>query len=203
MPSNSYFCSAALIAALLSSSSVVASADNGQKGICTSEERVEFSCHIKDKIVSLCAAGESGVLTSLSYRFGVPGKFENEFVARTETSNRFFATYSPASLGALVIQVWFDRSDYRYLLTECVGGNCPREVGLAVLKGSKILMNESCPRFEAGDHPSFADDLITLKNLGGANISENMNSTTDLVKIDPDAANDIDRIYRVKRHRNW
>lgn len=200
MPSINFVCGATLVAVLLSTSSVFALTDYGQKDTCTSDEHVEFSCHIKDKMVSLCATGEPGALTSLTYRYGVPGKIENEFVARKDNSKRFFATYSPASPGALVIQVWFDRGDYRYLLTECVGGNRPREAGLAALHGNKVLKNESCPRFKIGDHPAFADDLITFRTLGEVNISENMHSTTELLKIDPEAANDIDRIYRVNGH---
>ncbi|NOU14121.1 MAG: hypothetical protein HOO92_09195, partial [Methylococcaceae bacterium] len=130
------------------------------------------------------AAGGPGTITALSYRYGLPGKVENEFTARADNANRFFATVSPASPGALVTQVWFDRGDVRYLLTECTGGNCPQDGGLAVLRGDKVLMNAHCAHSVEGDQPGFASELITFGSEEDSMRDDNMRSNTKLLKIE-------------------
>ena len=54
----------------------------------------------------------------------------------------------PVSPRAQIREVWFDRGDIRYLLTACLGGDCPYEGGLAVLKKGKVLSKSRC-----GDGP--------------------------------------------------
>lgn len=136
-----------------------------------------------------------GAITELSYRYGVPGKIENEFVARADNANRFFATASPASPGALVTQVWFDRGDVRYLLTECLGGDCPQEGGLAVLRGDRLLMNARCGQFVEGDQPVFEQGLIMYgPSENSPRDADKIRSTTELLKIE-DADNNLHLIF--------
>jgi len=208
MPSNKVLSLAVLVAFPFMASVAFSQPGGGFVSLCTPEERVQFTCHLKTKIVSLCAAGNPGALTSLTYRYGATGKIELEFMAQKNNDNRLFATYSPASPGAYVTQVWFDKGNVRYLLTECRGGNCPENAGLAVLRGDKVLMDRKCPLHEKGDHPGFARDLIDLVNIGDpwrgdGNVTQHLRSTTELLQIDEDSVHDVDKIYRVKRHPDW
>ena len=156
---------------------------------CQPGERVQFSCAVGAKTVSLCARGEPGAVVALAYRYGLPGKVENEFVARPDNRNRFSGTVSPARPGASVAQVWFDRGDTRYLLTECTGGNCAQRAGLAVLRGERLLMTAACGRVAENDLAWFARDLVKF----GADAAGSR-SATELLRIE-DADNDIVRIY--------
>ena len=157
--------------------------------LCQPGERVQFSCAVGAKTVSLCARGEAGTVVALAYRYGLPGKVENEFVARPGNRDRFSATVSPARPGASVAQVWFDRGDTRYLLTEGTGGNCAQRAGLAVRRGDRLLMNAACGRVAENDGAWFARDLVRF----GADAAGSR-SATDLLRIE-DADNDIVRIY--------
>jgi hypothetical protein len=85
---------------------------------------------------------------------------ENEFTARTDNRLRFHGTVMPASRGASLRQVWFDRGDTRYLMTQCVGGNCVRPSGLAVLRGEEVLMNPRCAALPRPDPDSFDRELV-------------------------------------------
>ena len=146
---------------------------------CLTDERVQFSCRIGTKLVSLCAGGEIGMTTSLSYRYGRIGKIENEFIARHDNNNRFYATAMPANPRAAVKQVWFNRGEIRYLLTECNGGSCPQQGGLAVLRGYRVLMNARCKDEKENDLAWFSSELVSF-NLGE---KWNVQSATPLLEI--------------------
>ena len=146
---------------------------------CLPTERVQFSCRIGIKVVSLCAGGASENITSLSYRYGLIGKVENEFIALPGNKNRFYTTVMPANPRAAVKQIWFSRGELRYLLTECGGGSCPQEGGLAVLKGYQVVMNRKCEYERANNLGWFSGELV-LFSLG-----ENwtVQSFTPLLKV--------------------
>ena len=158
---------------------------------CTVDERVQFSCRIGAKTVSLCAAGAAGAITSLVYRYGAPGRVEYEFVARHDNAHRFYASVAPASPGASVRQVWFDRGALRYLLTECVGGNCPGRAGLSILRGGHAVMNARCMPAGENDLGWFRRDLVSF----GSDTASSQ-SATDLLQMQ-DTDNLIDKLYRV------
>ena len=167
----------------------------GQAGAanhCKAPEQVAFSCQVGGKVASLCAGGPATAPATLSYRYGRPGKVENEFTARPDNRNRFYATSSPARPGASVNQVWFDRGDTRYVLTECVGGSCSRRGGLAVLRGEKILMNGSCAAAQS-DEAAFSREFVQF----GSGAADSRSATPLLIIEDAD--NDIVRIYSQRR----
>lgn len=147
---------------------------------CHANERVQFSCRIGSKVVSLCAGSDVSKPAFLSYRYGLINKIENEFTARPDNKNRFYATVMPANPRAAVKQVWFDRVGIRYLLTECVGGNCPQEGGLAVLRGDRVLMNGKCKYEMEANVGWFSDELVTF-DLNSS--PWNARSTTELLVI--------------------
>lgn len=205
VPSNNVVSWTAMLAVSFMASVALAQTGDGFISLCTPEERVQFSCHVETKMVSLCATGGPGALTSLTYRYGAEGKIEKEFVARKDNLNRFFASYSVAGRGAYVTQVWFNWYDVRYLLTECGGGNCPQDAGLAVLRGNKVLMDRKCPLYGKGDHPGFAPELIHLIDVDDPTlgVTQHLHSTTELLRVDESYSNEVEKIYRVKPGPNW
>ena len=165
---------------------------------CQPDERVQYSCRIGKKTVSLCGGGTAGALTSLIYRYGAIGKIENEFVARPETNNRFFGSVGPANPGASISQVWFDKGEVRYLLTECTGGNCPKGGGLAVLRHDRILTNTPCADSESDDLSLFSNDLVRFTSR-----VESSRSATELLIIQEVHAYDVNKLFPTKDGPRW
>lgn len=179
------------LAALASTKGVLAQSTQTATTHCQPNERIQFSCRIGAKVVSLCAGGEIGKTTSLTYRYGLIGKIENEFVARPDNKNRFYATVMPANPRAAIKQVWFNRGEIRYLLTECVGGNCPQDGGLAVLHGYKVLMNGHCEIEMERDLGGFSHELADF-NLSSS--PWNIQSATNLLVV-VDADDHFEKIF--------
>ena len=150
---------------------------------------MQFSCRVGAKTASLCVAGPAGRIDSLSYRYGLPGQVEHEFSARSDNGLRFQGTVMPASPGALVRQVWFDRGKTRYLLTQCVGGQGIRPSGLSVLSGEQVQMNERCAPPSSTDLDSFDRELVHF----GASL-EASHSNTPLLQLG-EYDNLLDKLY--------
>lgn len=153
-----------LLMALILEGSTLAQPASSVTSHCQTDERIQFSCRIGAKFVSLCAGGPTGKMTSLTYRYGAIGKVESEFISRPENKNRFYGTELPASPRARIKQVWFNRGSLRFLLTECVGGSCTQGGGLAVLRGYRLLMNRHCELATADDYGSFSPELVSFES---------------------------------------
>ncbi|WP_431288629.1 hypothetical protein [Roseateles chitinivorans] len=138
----------------------LASAAKPGDPLCKAHEEAVFNCFTGKKTASLCASPTEAAPTALTYRYGTSGTVENEFAATPENGRFFSGTVSPAAPRAWVSQVWFDRGNFRYLMTECVGGDCPFHAGLAVIKGEKIAMNASCKRPPGVRLPAFSRELV-------------------------------------------
>lgn len=179
------------------SSGSTASAANSARAsgtLCQADEEVAFSCPTASRIVSLCAKPEAGSATKqLTYRYGTAKKVELEYAATANNGNQFWATVAPAAPGASVHQLWFNRGDIRYLLTECVGGNCPHSAGVAVLNSEKVLMSARCV---AGNTPSQAIFARSLIEFGSG--AEDTRSRTGLIKTE-DSDNSLDQLYKTGR----
>lgn len=147
---------------------------------CTATERVQFSCRLGAKTVSLCAAG-SGATGTLTYRYGPIGRVELAHTADGTAARRFGATSLPLQPGAQVQQVWFDRGAWRYLLAVCVGGNCPQEAVLAVLRNGRVAQRAVCP-LAPGSQAWFADDVLHFGN--GADLPRADARLVDLTEVD-------------------
>ena len=152
------------LTALTVGGSVLAQTENSITSHCNPDEKIQFSCRIGAKFVSLCSGGSQGKITLLTYRYGARGKVESEFISRPENKNRFYGTEMQASPRARVKQVWFNRGKLRYLLTECVGGSCEQGGGLAVLRGYRVVMNGRCDVATADDYGSFASELVSFES---------------------------------------
>ncbi len=162
--------------------------------LCRPDEVVAFSCPTATKTVSLCAKPEAGpAAKALTYRYGTAKQVELEYTATAENGKRFGATTSPAAPGASVRQLWFNRGDIRYLLTECVGGSCPYGAGVAVLNPEAVLMSARCVAGDTPDHAFFARSLIEF-----GNDASDTRSRTPLIKPE-NSDNSLDQIYKSGR----
>lgn len=157
---------------------------------CQPDEKVFFSCVAGKKTVSLCGQPAGPGLAALTYRYGLPGKVENEFSATAANGHRFLGTVEPESPRAQIQEIWFDRGDVRYLLTTCLGGDCPYDGGLAVLKRGKVISKSRCAAGERAG-TTFSTELV---DFGDG--TEHSQSHTPLLKID-DFSNPVDDLYPV------
>ena len=157
---------------------------------CQPGEKIFFSCVVGKKTVSLCGRFSAGGLASLTYRYGLPDKVENEYSATPANGQGFLGTIEPDSPRAEIREVWFDRGEFRYLLTSCLGGDCPYPGGLAVLKRGRVL---SALRCAGGPDAltSFSSDLVDF----GDGV-ESGKSRTPLLQL-VDVTNKIERLYPI------
>ncbi len=153
---------------------------------CHAGEQPLFSCSTGKKTVSLCGAPASGTPQTLSYRFGVPGKVENEFVASPANHNRFHTNVISLAPRAAVGEVWFDHGDVRYLMSACMGGDCPNLAALTVLKKDRIVANMPC-RNDDNLFGGFGPDLVEFGDAP--------KPKTPLLVIDDGYDNDADKIF--------
>jgi hypothetical protein len=165
-------------------------AQAGGRTQCQPDEKVYFSCSAGKKMVSLCGQQAEGRIATLSYRYGLPGKVENEFVATSANGQHFIGTAEPVSPRAEIQEVWFNRGEFSYLMTTCLGGDCTYDAGLAVLRRGKVISNLQCK-----DGPDlvgvFSSDLVEF----GAGPGDSK-SKTPLLKIDA-YNNPVDKLYPV------
>ena len=179
---------------LLTAVAACSPAAHAGETLCLPDEAVAFSCPTAKKIVSLCAKPEAGPSAhALIYRYGTAKQVELEYVASTDNGQTFFATASPAAPGASVHQLWFNRGDIRYLLTECIGGSCPYGAGIAVLNPEKVLTSQRCVAAAPSSQANFARTLIEFGN--GA---EDTRPRTRLIKTE-DSDNSLEQIYKTGR----
>lgn len=160
--------------------------------LCLPNESVVFSCTVNKKIASLCADELNGTVASLAYRSRTGATVERTYAAGAERKEQFFANSSPADPGASVRQIWFERGGYRYLLTQCVGGTCPYDAGLAVIRQQRLLRLERCERLRSGPSASFAGGLVEF----GAD-ADSTRSLTPLIQVE-DVDNLVTELYPVK-----
>lgn len=161
--------------------------------LCKPDEAVVFNCFTGKKTASLCAAPTASAPSVLTYRYGTAQRVENEYVATASNGRSFGASVAPAAPRAWVSQVWFDRSDYRYVMTECVGGDCPSRAGLAVFRGERLAMKAACQRPEGGRLPAFSRELIQF----GSDTSD-IHSSSPLIRIE-DVDNGAYDLYKPVR----
>ncbi len=160
---------------------------------CHANESVLFSCVAGKKTVSLCGQPGAAGLAALTYRYGLPGKVENEYSATPANGRRFLGTVESDSPRAEVREIWFDRGDVCYLLTSCLGGDCPYPGGLAVLLRGKVLSALRC----AGGPDAltaFSSELVDFDSGDGS--GDGGKSRAPLLKLVGDT-NRIERLYPI------
>jgi hypothetical protein len=159
--------------------------------LCQPTQKVMFHCSFGAKSVSLCADLAGDRIVTLGYRYGTPGRIELSQDAGATGDQRFNATLAQVAPGATVRQVWFKRGGYTYLLSQCVGGACPHDAGLAVLRGDKLVSNRRCLR-SADDRAWFAPELARF----GRDAATSQSMTVRLVFDEVD--NGAERFYPMR-----
>ena len=170
------------------------SAQTAEVSGCLPDERVFFSCRFKgnDRIVSLCASPKTAPFGSITYRYGTETRNELTYVASVENHKQFLGTVSPVGPNASVRQVWFELKDTKYIVTSCIGGDCPHRAGLIVFQGSHLLMIEPCAN-EGSSQPWFSSEVVRFgSDLDGSH------SKTDLIQLQ-DYDNGVEVLYPWKR----
>ena len=170
----------------------MASARPVAASLCSADEKSVMTCSLKTRQAALCASPASAPFTSLTYRYGRPGRVELEHRVRQGDASVFGATVSPANPRALVHQVWFNRGSTRYVLTECVGGDCAHRAGLLVLGPRAVISRRACDTAQ-GQQPAFARDVIEF----GSDLGDSR-AATELLRFE-DTDNRIESLYTSKR----
>ncbi|GJD56198.1 hypothetical protein [Methylobacterium dankookense] len=171
------------------SAAAASAAEGGAAGsLCQGDEDVLFSCALGGRVASLCATLKQETIERITYRYGTRARIEISYAAESGNGNRFKGTVAPASPRALIRQVWFDRGPFRYLLTECLGGDCVRPAGLAVLRGDRVVKNGGCTG-PGNDRAWFSDKLVDFKSAVA-----DSRSKTELLVIE-DADNMPEKLY--------
>lgn len=160
--------------------------------LCRAGEAVAFSCPLGQRTVSLCLREDAGEISALSFRLGSTKRLEREYSADATNGHHFSATVSPAHPGANVRQVWFEQDGRRTLLTECVGGNCAAQAGLAELRRGRLISQRRCLR-GPDDSAWFSRQLV---NFGSD--ADSSQSKTPLLVIE-DLDNGVERLYAPRR----
>lgn len=174
-----------LLMALFVPAAVMASPDS----LCRSDEAIRFNCLTGKKTASLCAAPATGEPATLTYRYGTAEKVELEYRATADNKHAFFAFTHQIDPRARINQVWFDRGDVRYLMTECAGGNCSVDGRLAVLRGAKTLMNAECR------NPSTSPSAFSRELIQFGSGPDSARSASPLLKWE-EAANPVEELYQ-------
>jgi len=182
----------AVILAVWMVPATLAAAEPAAASHCHTGEEIAFSCSLGDSVVSLCTSTEAGLVQSLTYRSGVRGRVGQEFIASAQTGQRFHASVSPVSPRALVRQVWFEQHGRRYVLTECVGGDCAHSAGLGVFQGDRLLSGRHCLRTQ-DDKAWFSRALVEFGSEPASS-----RSNTGLLLID-EASNAVEKLYQPRR----
>ena len=159
--------------------------------LCAPPQHVVFHCALGARSVSLCADMSGIRITALEYRYGVPGRIEISYAATLSNGRKFSAAVEPLAPRASVRQLWFTQGGATYLLSQCVGGDCPQSAGLSVLRAGRPVSNRYCVR-SADDRAWFAPELVRF----GSDASDSR-ALTDLIEFN-DASNDIAGIYPLR-----
>jgi hypothetical protein len=137
---------AALALAAAGTLAAAADGDAASPALCTPAQRVIFHCSLGAKAVSLCADMKGEAIDALDFRHGEPGRIELSHVVHEADGRRFAATVSSVAPRMKVRQVWFSSGQLTYLLSQCVGGRCPRAAAYSVLRGGQVVSDQACRR---------------------------------------------------------
>lgn len=106
---------------------------------CAANEATVFEGAAGKKIILICAIPKKPPFTKIEYRFGTAGKLELNYVADASNNNKFYSTSETYSPRANLTSLWFKIGDTTYVVSQCMGGECPISGGILVVKGKKII----------------------------------------------------------------
>ena len=85
-----------------------------EETLCTSKEKIIFSCHVEKKIISLCRPSQEK--QSLIYRYGKLGHVELLYPSPGKASKAEFYRSTNPLYGGEDVNISFKRSTYEYSL---------------------------------------------------------------------------------------
>ncbi len=131
--------------------------------LCTEKEKIIFSCHTKNKIISLCASLQAE--KSLVYRYGKLGHEELIYSEPVNHNKSSFYTSAHALYGGDETSIAFKIATYEYKIYSQIGradsddhqeDRIPKyEDGLTIFLNGKVLKNLVCDDGGAG----FREDI--------------------------------------------
>lgn len=106
---------------------------------CAAGEATLYQGSTGKKGVLICATPAKPPYSKIEYRFGPADKAEMIYTADTASGRKFFASSEALQPRASLSHLWFANGDTTYVISQCVGGNCPHSGGIVVAKGKKII----------------------------------------------------------------
>ncbi len=122
---------------------------------CASSEATLYEGTTGKKGILVCATPAKPPYSKIEYRFGAAEKAEMTYTADAASGRKFFASSEALQPRASLSHLWFANGDTTYVITQCIGGNCPHSGGMVVAKGKKIIA-----RIKAKDGNFTADDAV-------------------------------------------
>lgn len=110
------------------------------------------------KGVFVCATPAKPPYSKIEYRFGTADKVEMTYTADATNGRKFFATNEALRPQASLSHLWFVNGDTTYVITECIGRNCPHRGGIVVAKGKRIIA-----RIKVSEGTFTADEAVDFR----------------------------------------
>ncbi len=146
---------------------------------CAANESTLYEGSTGKKGILVCATPAKPPYSKIEYRFGPAEKAEMTYTADAASGRKFFASNEALQPRASLSHLWFVNGDTTYVITECVGGNCPHSGGILVAKGKKIIARIKAKEgaFSADDAVDFMADksktsLIQIKYPDGLDLTK-------------------------------
>ena len=122
---------------------------------CAASEATLYEGTTGKKGILVCATPAKPPYSKIEYRFGPAEKAEMTYTADAASGRKFFASSEALQPRASLSHLWFTNGDTTYVITQCIGGNCPHSGGIVVAKGKKIIA-----RIKAKESNFTADDAV-------------------------------------------
>jgi hypothetical protein len=122
---------------------------------CAASEATLYEGTTGKKGILVCATPAKAPYSKIEYRFGPAEKAEMTYTADAASGRKFFASSEALQPRASLSHLWFTNGDTTYVITQCIGGNCPHSGGMVVAKGKKIIA-----RIKAKEGTFTADDAV-------------------------------------------
>lgn len=106
---------------------------------CAASEATLYEGSTGKKGILVCATPAQPPYNKIEYRFGPADKAEMTYTADVASGRKFFASNEALQPRASLSHLWFVNGDTTYVITECIGGNCPHPGGILVAKGKKVI----------------------------------------------------------------
>ena len=165
---------------------------------CKDNEEILFNCRIGKKTLSICAYPKGPPYQSFEYRYGELNKIEMKFSVNYVNKNRMHIYIEPINPRATVHKLWFEKNDYGYVISECVGGDCKVKAGLIIFKKGKVVNTKACESNIYGDdddkfygHAYFNRKILQF----GSDLNDSVSKSSLLILDENNSGYEVDSLY--------